>query len=218
MNKNIYPVTAEGLFSIISSSKFRDNLKELGNPEYVNEKAFAILKEIYSDQFIIGDTGEGQENNVMGSGLWDFGSEHNDGKLSYFLFSLHSHPDGFVVPSIANRGRGDLLGLSNMRRDYLNDYGLDFRPIEGIVSSFDEKLIDVLLIQEKTKFLTSHIILEDYNDIFDDLRYPKPEEIVRILEETGLYNVAHLLINNHKIPKKYLRLLRKFEFTPKVIE
>lgn len=206
MSEKIYPISAEHLSEIFSNNKFIKNIKNLGNPNNKREKAFKVFQSLYDSTYFITDVGEGERDSTFGTVLGYLTNntfEHN----TYSLLSLHSHTYS-IIPSIAEQGKGDLLALAAERQDARITHNIDIRPIEAIINNFN-----ILLIQEKTKEPIKSIILEEYNDLFQDLI--EIENIVKSLEQTALYNSAHFIFED--LCNINVQMFKKFEFVPKLL-
>lgn len=198
------------------------HIQEINNYTRINrrEKSFPVYKPLDQDLVLIIPSSfkEGDESKVVPELI--FGYEYPEDSLSYPITFVHSHNDGLSISS-----KRDLRVLSVYRKVLRNEYSIDVKIIEAIVSPLSEKDHTLLLVQEKTQNPISRRKIDSiYNKIIDLMQHAEEKEIsigenkymhipiAELYESTGFYNALEVVFNEEtglRIPKKDLE---KFAF------
>jgi hypothetical protein len=226
----LFPITGEYLREIFRDKEFVRNIKKVNKIKdyecgFITYK-YPIGRDYLFNSVKIGGCGEinwGSADDLEKSDEVD-----SDFYGCYRLMDLHSHPGNSAMPSYpyevgiaedgSEVGYGDLTNLFENKKMLRDDEGINIKPIKIIMPLYENKIIDLLVFQEKPVFVVNLEELVERADEFDKISLIEHdvEGVAYCLEETGWYNAC--VVRYEKGRYKGLENLDKFAFVPLVAD
>lgn len=198
------------------------------------EAGVDIFKELGKTPYVVSDVRRGGQTRMFSDDALDWELDEPTAMMlqlpSYKVLSVHYHPgrEGTIVPSVwldASDGTpiGDLATLTDERAHVASRSGYATHPLMGIAKYRGGKAVDVMLVQERGKMVPPNDLsdLEIWLRQFDDrtrfeqdagLAYDLTNEVVTMLENSGLYNAAQVRCRDGRPLRRDMRHLARFAF------
>jgi len=225
--QEIMPVSVEFLKSFYSSPDFLKTLKRavrIMNKREGWESGFVMLKDLETDQVLISDIAESEEQTETDLGLvirnLEIQARKKFPERKFAGFgSFHFHPRFFedrpIIPSGIER---DLSATAESRLRNRSNFDYDIIPIEMIAEQTrDKKEVVILVYQEPINFS-----LEETPTAFEDLDLSLKEvntqdEVLELLRGEG-YRAEILRTKGLGFTPDDLQKLASFAYTPRSVK